>query len=104
MSITKIILLRWIIENTRKDRIRNEEICLNIEMVHIDEKIRENQLRWYGHIQNEAIRAPVKKSNLIQVNGMKRGRGRPKITLVKVVKKNMLIKEVTKNMILYRIE
>ena len=40
-----------------------------------------------------------------QVKGTKRGRGRPKITLVKVVKKiNMLIKEVTKRMILDRIE
>ena len=41
----------------------------------------------FGHVQNRAINAPMRKSDLIQVEGTKRGRGRPKITSVKVVKK-----------------
>jgi hypothetical protein len=36
--------------------------------------------------------------------GMKRDRGRPKITLVEIVKKEMLVKEVIESMILDRIE
>ena len=35
---------------------------------------------------------------------MKKGRGRPKVTLVEVVKKGMLIEEVTKSMALDIIE
>jgi hypothetical protein len=41
----------------------------------------------------------VKKSDLIQVEGIERGRGRLKITL-EVVKNDMLIKEVIYSMIL----
>ena len=51
-----------------------------------------------------SIHASVKKSDLIQVDRMKRGKERPKITLVEIVKMNILVKEVTKNMILDRIE
>ena len=51
-----------------------------------------------------SIHALVRKSDLIQVNRMKRGKERPKITLVEIVEMNILVKEVTKNMILDRIE
>ena len=40
----------------------------------------------------------------IQVERMEKGEGRPKITLIEIVKKNMPIKEVTESMILDRIE
>ena len=46
----------------------------------------------------------MKKSDLIQVDRMKRGKERPKITWVEIVKMNILVKEVTKNTILDRIE
>ena len=45
-----------------------------------------------------AIKALVRKSELIQVKGTKECGGRTKITLVEVVKKDMSIKEVTKDM------
>lgn len=46
----------------------------------------------------------MRKSDLIQVERMKRGRVRSKIMLVEVVKKDMLIKEATKRMTLDREE
>ena len=46
----------------------------------------------------------VRKSELIQVKEMEKGRGWPKITLVEVVIKDISIKEVTKTMTLDRIE
>jgi hypothetical protein len=73
--------------NTKKDIIQNEEILLIIRVTPIDEKMKENHLRWFGHVQKRAINAPVKKSELIQVDRMKKDRGRPKITLIEVVKK-----------------
>ena len=50
------------------------------------------------------INALVRKSELIQVEEMKKSRERPKITLVEVTKKDLSIKEVIENMTSYRIE
>ena len=57
-------------------------------------------------MQRRAINAPVWKSELIQVEEMKKkkGKGRPKITLVEVAKEEISIKVVTKSMFLDRIE
>ena len=52
----------------------------------------------------EMIHTPIRKSKLIQVKGMKKDRGRPKITLIEVVKKDMSIKDVTKSITSDRIE
>ena len=46
----------------------------------------------------------MKKSELIQVEGTKKDRGKQKITLIKVVNKNMSIKNILKNMNSNRIE
>ena len=88
-------MLRWIEKNTRKNRIRNEKILLKIRVTPIDEKMRESCLRWFGHIQRREINAPVRKSELIQVEGMKKCKGIPNLTLIEVVKNDMLIKNVT---------
>lgn len=45
-----------------------------------------------------------KKSELIQVVGAKKGRRRPKITLVEVIKKGMSIRVVIESMNLDRVE
>jgi len=50
------------------------------------------------------INALVRKSELIQVEEMKKSRERRKITLVEVTKKDLSIKEVIENMTSYRIE
>ena len=51
MSVAEMRMLRWISGNTRNDRIRNEEIFLKIGVASIDGKMRENHLRWFGHVQ-----------------------------------------------------
>ena len=63
-------MLKWISENTRKDKIQNEEIRIKIRVAPINEKMRENHLRWFGHVQRRATNAPVKKSELIQVEAL----------------------------------
>ena len=40
MSVSKMRMLRLISENTMKDKIRSEEIHLNIGVAPIDEKIK----------------------------------------------------------------
>ena len=55
-------------------------------------------------MQSKATNAPVKKSEFIQVEGTKKCKRRPKITLVEVIKMEMSIKRVTKNMTLNKVE
>ena len=54
-------------ENTSKYRIWNGDIYLKINVAVIDEKIRESRWRQFGHVHNGAIDAPMRKSELIQV-------------------------------------
>ena len=39
------------------------------------------------------INASIRKSELVQVEGMKKGSGRPKLTLINVLKMDILIRE-----------
>jgi hypothetical protein len=61
----------------------------------IEEKMRVSRIKRVGHVQRRAINAHVRKSNLIQVKKKKKAREKPKITLVDVVKKDLLTKEET---------
>ena len=58
-------------ENTRKDRLQNEE----------------SHSRLFGHVYRQAINTPVRA--WIQVNGKKKGRRRTKIPLIVVKKARM---------------
>jgi len=42
MRVAEMRMLWWISENTQKDGIQNEEICLKIGVAPIDEKMRES--------------------------------------------------------------
>ena len=40
----------------------------------IDDKMRENRLRWFRHIQRRPLDAPIRKSNLLIIYDNARGR------------------------------
>ena len=80
MNVTEMRIIRWICGKTRRDKIRNEQIRKMIEVSPIEKTIRENRLRWFGHIQRRPINTPVRKSDAIHINA--RGRGRPKLTWI----------------------
>ena len=48
----------------------------------MDQKIRESCLRWFDHVQRRAINEPVRKTELIRVEGRQKCRGEPKIKLI----------------------
>lgn len=50
MSKAKMRMLRWILEITRKDELRNEFILNRLRLTPIINNLRKNQLRWYGHV------------------------------------------------------
>lgn len=48
--LSEMRMLRWINGSTFKDRIKTENIQSKLGVTPIDDKMRENCLRWFGHI------------------------------------------------------
>ena len=66
-----------------------------------EDKLRENILRWYGHVCRTPI-VVVRRSDIIFGSNDTRGRGRPKLTLDAVVKKDMIGLNLSEHLALNR--
>ena len=54
-------MLRWMCGNTRRDKVSNEDIRTKIGVTSIQEKMRENRLRWFGHVRRKPSDALVRR-------------------------------------------
>ena len=61
---------------TRKDNVRNEDICRQVGITPIEDKLRENCLRWFGHIERRSKDAHVRSMKKIDITHGKKLRGR----------------------------
>jgi hypothetical protein len=68
LSVTEMRMLRWICGNTRRDRVRNDDIRERLGVAPIEEKLVQHRLRWFGHIQWRSTEAPVR-SGVIRRSG-----------------------------------
>ena len=59
-------------DNGGFERVHWGQYGVKIEVAPIDEKMRENHLKWFVHVERRVINASVKKSDLIQVEGTKK--------------------------------
>ncbi|KAL7242429.1 hypothetical protein ACSBR1_014913 [Camellia fascicularis] len=75
-----MIMLRWMCNKTRKGRVRNMYIREWVKVVPIEDKLRENRLRWFGYIHWRPTEAVVKRYDTVTLDGSVRGRGRPRLT------------------------
>ena len=60
----------------RKDRKRNIVTHKHLGIALIEDKTRENRLKWYEHMLMGYPDAIVKRGEMINVNNTRRGRGR----------------------------
>ena len=99
MSVAEMRILRFINENTWKDRIRNEEICLKIGVAPIDEKIKERFEMVWSCLEER------NKNEWVSLNWEdKKGKEKTQNNISRSNKKDLSIKEATKSMTLDKIE
>ena len=84
---------------TRMDKVRNEDIRRLVGVASIEDKMRENCLQWFGHIGCRPMDAPVRRMDKIDIEQSKKLRGRPKMTWMEVVNKDMKLLELEERMV-----
>jgi len=55
-------------------------------------------LRWFRHVKNRSVNAPVRMCEVINLLHCRRGRGRPKKTCNKVIRSEMKCMRLTEDM------
>jgi len=104
LSVAEMRMLRWICGNTRRDRIRNDDIRERLGVAPVEEKLVQHRLRWFGHIQRRPAEAPVRSGVIRRSGNEKRGRGRPNLTWEESVKRDLKDWCITKELALDRRE
>ncbi|XP_050137092.1 uncharacterized protein LOC126612666 [Malus sylvestris] len=98
MGVAEIRMLRGMCGHTRKDKIVNEDIRGKVGVAEVEGKMRENRLRWFGHVQRRPIDASVRRCDYgTEVRG-RRGRGRPRKTLEETLRKDLEYLDLTEDM------
>jgi hypothetical protein len=75
--------------DTRKDRIRNDDIRDKLGVAPIQEKLVQHRLRLFGHIQRRPPEASVRSGILNRPENTRRGRGRPRLTWEEAIKRDL---------------
>ena len=100
MKVIETRMLRWMCGKTMMDRIRNQDFMEKLGVTPLSVKMRENRLRWFGHVQRKTHDAPVRSIECIIVEG-KRSRGRPRRMWEEQIKSDLhklpLFKDLTRD-------
>ncbi|KAJ9174010.1 hypothetical protein P3X46_017085 [Hevea brasiliensis] len=67
-------MLRWMSGHTRLDKVRNESIREKVGVVPIEDKLREERLRCFGHMKRRHTEAPVRQVEHIRLEDRKKKR------------------------------
>jgi hypothetical protein len=89
----------WMSGKNRRDRIRNDTIRERVGVAPIVEKLVENRLRWFGHVERRLVDAVVRRVDQMEKSQVKRGRGRLRKTIRETVRKDLEVNELDPNMI-----
>ncbi|KAH1225912.1 Cleavage and polyadenylation specificity factor subunit 2 [Glycine max] len=98
VGVAEMRMLRWMCGKTRQDKIRNEAIRERVGVAPIVEKMVENRLRWFGHVERRPVDSVVSRVDQMERRQTIRGRGRPKKTIREVIKKDLEINGLDRSM------
>ena len=88
MEVAEMKMLRFAMGVTRKDKIRNEYIRSTVKVERLGMKMREDRLRWHGHVMRRDQEYVGRRMMEMELPG-KRKRGRPKRRFLDLVKEDM---------------
>ena len=95
-------MIRWMCGFTRMVRIRNGVIRDVAKVAPIEDKMRETRLRLFGHVKRKSVDAPVGRFEMINIPEGKRGTGRPKKNLDKVIREDLKVVSLTEDLAQHR--
>ncbi|KAH1264405.1 hypothetical protein GmHk_01G000333 [Glycine max] len=99
VGVAEMRMLRWMCGKTRQDKIRNEAIRERVGVAPIVEKMVENRLRWFGHVERRPVDSVVRRVDQMERRQTIRGRGRPKKTIREVIKKDLELNDLDRSMV-----
>ncbi|KAH1220391.1 LINE-1 retrotransposable element ORF2 protein [Glycine max] len=102
VGVAEMKMLRWMCGKTRQDKIRNETIRERVGVAPIVEKMVENRLRWFGHVERRPADSVVRRVDQMERRQTIRDRGRPKKTIREVIKKDLELNDLDRSMVLDR--
>jgi hypothetical protein len=100
LSIAEMCMLRWICDNTRRDRVRNDDIRERLGVAPVEEKLVQHRLWWFGHIQRRPVEAPIRSGVIRRSGNEKRDKGWPNLTWEESVKRDLKDWCITKELAL----
>ena len=103
IATTEMRMFRGILGMSRRDHTRNEETRRILHVSPIDEVIRGDCLRWFGHIQRRDVNNVTRRVMELAIPGTRR-RGRPNRTWNQQIKHDMTGVGVTQDVALDRKE
>ena len=87
MEVAELKMVRWALEVTRKDKIRNKYVRGTAKIAKLGDKLRNARLRWYGHVKRREDYVG-KRMMEMAVPG-RRKRGRPRRRWMDLVREDM---------------
>ena len=84
------------------EKIRNEVIRDKVGLASIGDKLRESRLRWFGYVLRRDPRAPVPRSEGLDLGEVRRGRGRPKKSWKEVIRQDLALLSISEDMAMDR--
>ncbi|KAL5163533.1 Sugar transporter ERD6-like 16 [Glycine soja] len=98
VGVAEMRMLRWMCGKIRQDKIRNEAIRERVGVAPIVEKMVENRLRWFGHVERRPVDSVVRRVDQMERRQTIRDRGRPKKTIREVIKKDLKLNDLDRRL------
>ncbi|XP_016484664.2 uncharacterized protein LOC107805185 [Nicotiana tabacum] len=102
MKVAEMRMQRWMCGNTRLDMVRNKVIRDKVVVASVEDKMWDARLRWFGHVKRRGTDELERRRERLVLEGQWRGRGRPKKYWGEVIRKDIVLLQLTEDMTMDR--